>query len=57
MPQTRSPLCYLVDSEPDTPRMMSVMLQEMEIATEQFDTVSAMLERYAVAAPDMIFVV
>ena len=55
-PSESTSLCYLVDQEPDARHMLSSVLKEMNVGSEQFDSVSAMLERYAVARPNVVFV-
>jgi EAL domain-containing protein (putative c-di-GMP-specific phosphodiesterase class I) len=47
---------YLVDPEPSTQNIVSSVFSGMNVAAEHFDTVPAMLERYAVARPDLMFI-
>jgi EAL domain-containing protein (putative c-di-GMP-specific phosphodiesterase class I) len=48
--------CFVVDSEPGIRNVIHSVLRGMKVESEPFDSVPAMLERYAVVHPDLIFV-
>lgn len=51
-----TPVCYLVDHEAGTRHVVNSVLDGMNVRSEHFDSLSAMLERYAVARPDLMII-
>jgi EAL domain-containing protein (putative c-di-GMP-specific phosphodiesterase class I) len=49
-------VCYVVDHEPGTRHVVTSVLTGMDVGLEHFDSVAAMLERYAAIRPDLIII-
>ena len=54
--QAARAVCYVVDQESGTKHIFNSVLNGTDIDCEHFETPSTMLERYAVAHPDLIIV-
>jgi EAL domain-containing protein (putative c-di-GMP-specific phosphodiesterase class I) len=52
---TRLSTCFLVDPESGTRQVLQSALRGLNVKTESFDTLPAMLERHAVVSPDLVF--
>jgi EAL domain-containing protein (putative c-di-GMP-specific phosphodiesterase class I) len=52
----KSPVCYVVDHEVGTRQVVTSVLCGMNIASEHFDSLSAMLERCGIVHPDLMII-
>ena len=56
MPSSTKPsMCFVVDPEPGTRQVVHSVLKGMKVEAESFDALPAMLERYAVRRPNLLF--
>ena len=55
-PMAKKPLCYVVDHEPGTRHIVTSILGSMGVASEHFDSISAMLESCPAGQPDLIII-
>jgi EAL domain-containing protein (putative c-di-GMP-specific phosphodiesterase class I) len=51
-----TPMCYVVDYEPGTRHVVTSVLDNLNVRSQHFDSLSAMLARYAQARPDLLIV-
>jgi EAL domain len=53
---TKKPMCYVVDYEPGTRHVVTSVFDNLNVDSEHFDSLAAMLARYALARPDLLIV-
>jgi len=52
----KSPVCYVVDYEPGTQHIITSVLGGMNVRSEHFNSLPAMLQQCAIARPDLIII-